>query len=133
MMLAGVGGRIKVAALTNDMAHWFGPEWRLKFGELSQFDLLLEAGRSGVLKPNPAVFRWALSALHERADRCLFVDDLPSNLAGARAVGMEVEHFAVGDPADSVRRILQRFGISPSTRESPRVYRPTRTERRNVR
>jgi HAD superfamily hydrolase (TIGR01509 family) len=132
-MLADVGSRIRVAALTNDMAHWFGPEWPMRFAELSQFDLLLEAGRSGVLKPDPAVFRWALSALHERAERCLFVDDLTSNLRGARAVGMEVEHFAVGDPAGSVRRILQRFGITPSTLGSSRIYRTTRTERWNDR
>ncbi len=116
----------KVAALTNDMAHWFGSDWQLKFSELSRFDLLLEAAGSGVLKPDPAVFRWALSALHERPERCLFVDDLPSNLAGARAVGMEVELFAVADPAESVRRILQRFGIKPSRGVPPRNYRPLR-------
>jgi putative hydrolase of the HAD superfamily len=110
------------------MAHWFGSEWPLKFSELSRFDLLLEAAGSGVLKPDPAVFRWALSALHERAGRCLFVDDLPSNLAGARAVGMEVEHFAVGDPAGSVKRILERFGIYDSRDAPPRMYRPTRLE-----
>ncbi len=79
-----------------------------------------------MLKPDPAVFRWALSALHERPERCLFVDDLPSNLAGARAVGMEVELFAVGDPAGSVRRILQRFGIDASGSAPPRNYRPSR-------
>ncbi len=127
-LLAEVESRIKIAALTNDMAHWFGSEWALKFSELSRFDLLLEAAGSGVLKPDPAVFRWALSALHERAGRCLFVDDLPSNLAGARAVGMEVEHFVVGDPAGSVKRILERFGIYDSRDAPPRIYRPTRLE-----
>lgn len=125
-LLTDVESRIKVAALTNDMAHWFGSDWQLKFSELSRFDLLLEAAGSGVLKPDPAVFRWALSALHERPERCLFVDDLPSNLAGARAVGMEVELFAVADPAESVRRILQRFGIKPSRGVPPRNYRPLR-------
>lgn len=130
-LLAEVESRLKVAALTNDMAHWFGSDWPLKFSEFARFDVVLEAAGSGVLKPDPAVFRWALAAVREPADRCLFVDDLPSNLAGALAVGMEVEHFAVGDPAGSVRRILQRFGISDSRCAPPRTYRPTRTERWN--
>ncbi len=33
-LLTEVESRIKVAALTNDMAHWFGSDWPLKFSEL---------------------------------------------------------------------------------------------------
>ncbi|MCE7004380.1 HAD-IA family hydrolase [Kibdelosporangium philippinense] len=122
-MLAQVGGRVRVVALTNDMAHWFGPQWMETFPEFARFDVLLEAAQSGVLKPDPAVFRWALAHLDEPAAKCLFVDDLPSNLAGATAVGMNVELFDVTDPAGSVRRILQRIGIPPSNGQN-RVFRP---------
>lgn len=111
LMLAEVEGRVRVAALSNDMSHWFGPDWQLQFADLSKFDVLLEADKLGLLKPDPSVFRWALSGINELSQRCLFVDDLPCNLVGARTIGMEVEHFAVCDPAGSVRRILQRFGI----------------------
>lgn len=128
-MLGDIGGLVRVAGLTNDMTHWFGTEWANNFPEFAQFDLLLEAAHSRALKPDPAVFRWALANLHEDPGSCLFVDDLPSNLAGARAVGMEVEHFAVDDPAGSVRRILKRVGIPPVTPQASRVYRPPRTER----
>jgi putative hydrolase of the HAD superfamily len=121
--------RISVAALTNDMAHWFGSDWPTRFSDFARFDVLLDAAGSGVLKPDPAVFRWALSMLDERADRCLFVDDLPSNLVGAQAVGMEVEHFAVGDPAGSTRRILQRFGLDASACAPPRDDRTAGDER----
>jgi len=127
-LLRDVGGRVRIAALTNDMAHWFGTEWPHRFPEFGQFDLLLEAARFGVLKPDPSVFRWALSRLDERPQSCLFVDDLPSNLGGAEAVGMQVEHFAVGDPVGSVRRILDRVGIAPGPSCAPRVFRPTRME-----
>ncbi|WP_326836970.1 HAD-IA family hydrolase [Amycolatopsis rhabdoformis] len=124
-LLRDIGGRVRVAALTNDMAHWFGPEWPAKFPEFEGFDLLLEAARYGVLKPDPAVFRWALGQLGEQPGHCLFVDDLPANLTGARAVGMETEHFAVGDPTGSVRRILDRVGL-PESGTAHRVYRPVR-------
>ena len=125
-LLSMFAGRFKTAALTNDMAHWFGASWSAQFPEFGQFDVLLEAAQSGRLKPDPSVFRWALVALHEQPRNCLFVDDLPSNLAGARAVGMEVEHFDVSDPAGSVKRILKRFGITQTRGMTSRVYRPIR-------
>ncbi|MEK6438983.1 hypothetical protein [Pseudonocardia sp. T1-2H] len=64
-MLAQLGGRVRVAALTNDMTHWFGPSWPQRFPEFEKFDRLLEASRSGGLKPDPFVFRWALEHLGE--------------------------------------------------------------------
>ena len=124
-LLAELRGRVRVAALTNDMAHWFGPRWPTRFPEFVLFDDMLEAARAGVLKPDPAVFRWALRELRTEPGTCLLVDDLPSNLRGAAAVGMATEHFSVTDPAGSVRRILERLGIRASA--SPRgVFTSTR-------
>lgn len=122
-LLTGLGGRVKLAALTNDMAHWFGEAWPQRFPEFADFELLLEAGRSGVLKPDPAVFRWALQQLAEHDPaRCLFVDDLPSNLRGAAAAGMAVQHFDVTDPVGSTRRVVERFGLHVSP-TAPRAFR----------
>jgi len=114
-MLPEMRGRVRIAALTNDMGHWFGEDWRTRFPDFTHFDVLLEASRYGVLKPDPAVFRWALGELDTPAHRCLFVDDLPSNLRGASAVGMATELFSVTDPSGSVRRILDRLWIRPNT------------------
>jgi len=121
-LLRRLGGRVRVAALTNDMAHWFGRNWAQSFPVFAQFDRMLEAARSGGLKPDPSVFRWAVEMLGEPACACLFVDDLPSNLLGARAAGMETELFDVTDPAGSITRVATRLGLdSPSP--SPRVFR----------
>jgi putative hydrolase of the HAD superfamily len=54
----------------------------------------------------------------------LFVDDLPSNLRGARAVGMHTEHFDVTDPVGSTARMLRRVGIVDGQR-APRSFRLT--------
>lgn len=121
-LLGRLGGRVRIAGLTNDMAHWFGRDWAQHFPEFAQFDRLLEAARSGGLKPDPSVFRWALERLGEPACACLFVDDLPSNLRGARAAGMETELFDVTDPAGSITRVATRLGLdAPSP--PPRVFR----------
>lgn len=121
-MLAGLGGRLRLAGLTNDMAHWFGPDWPQRFPELLGFDALLEAAGSGSLKPDPGVFRWALGQLGTPAARCLFVDDLPANLRGAAAVGMATEHFDVTDPLASFHRVLARVGLAPRS-PGPKVFR----------
>lgn len=109
LLLDQIVGRFKVAALSNDMSYWFGPAWPLEFSELGAFDLLLDAGQFGHLKPDPSAFRWALSRVGEPPGNCLFVDDLAGNLVGARAVGMKVEQFFVTDPGGSVASILRRF------------------------
>ncbi len=121
-MLRELGGRVQIAALTNDMAHWFGPDWTQRFPEFANFDRLLEAARSGVLKPDPSVFRWALGRLGEPPGACLFVDDLTANLNGARAAGMQTELFDVTDPAESITRIVARLGLQ-ATASPPRVFR----------
>lgn len=113
-MLTDLGGRVRLAGLTNDMAHWFGDQWPTRFPELAHFEDLLEARRSGMLKPDPSVFRWAVAQLRDvQTHECLFVDDLPSNLRGAAAAGMATEWFDVTDPAGSVRRVLERLGLLP--------------------
>lgn len=120
-MFADLGGSVRITGLTNDMGHWFGPNWGQHFPEIAAFDLLLEAAGSGMLKPDPSVFRWALGQLGEPPSNCLFVDDLPVNLRGARAAGMQTEHFDATDPAGSVERILSRFGRAHAERP-PRVF-----------
>ncbi len=126
-LLGRLSGRVRVAAFTNDMAHWFGDDWPDRFAELRAFDAILEARRFGVLKPDPEAFRRAAEALGEPPGRCLFVDDLATNLDGAAAAGMHPELFDVLDPAGSVGRLLRRLepagDAAPGT-GAPRVFRP---------
>lgn len=104
--LDAIAGRVRIVAFTNDMVHWFGEGWRTRFPEMAAFDAIVEAKRLGVSKPDPEAFRRAAAAVGERAEQCLFVDDLHTNLDGAAAVGMHTRLFDVRDPAGSVRAIL---------------------------
>lgn len=110
-LLDKLDGRIRVAGLTNDMAHWFGPSWAVRFSAFKRFDVLLDAARSGHLKPDLLVFRWAVGELRVPAEACLFVDDIPANLRAAANTGMQTEHFDVTDPFGSVQRILETLGF----------------------
>ncbi len=123
-LLARLAGRVRVVAFTNDMAHWFGPDWPDRFPAVMRFDRVLEAAALGVLKPDPAAFAAAAAALGEDPRRCLFVDDLAANLDGARAVGMAAQLFDVSDPAGSVARVLAAVGLPAAEPSRRRVWSP---------
>lgn len=122
-VIALIAGRVRLVAFTNDMGHWFGDDWRRRFAELDAFDAVLEAAQLGVLKPAPGSFAAAAAAIGEHPTRCLFVDDLPTNLDGAAAVGMATLHFDVRDPAGSIDRLLDRLELAAEAAPAPRVFR----------
>ena len=123
-LLARLAGRVRIVAFTNDMAHWFGPDWPARFPAVNRFDAVLEAAKLGVLKPDPAAFTAAAAALGEDPRRCLFVDDLAANLDGARAVGMSAQLFDVTDPAGSATRVLDALGLPAGEPGRRRVWSP---------
>jgi FMN phosphatase YigB (HAD superfamily) len=122
--MATLAGRVRLVAFTNDMAHWFGPDWPGRFPELTGFDQVVEAAKLGVLKPDPEAFQRCAAEIGEAPERCLFVDDLAVNLDGAAAVGMQTLLFEVRDPAASVAALLARLGLDPGAPSRPgRVFR----------
>lgn len=121
-VVARIAGRVRVVAFTNDMAHWFGDDWRQRFTELAAFDDVLEAAALGVLKPAPEAFTRAAGAIGEDPARCLFVDDLPANLEGAAAVGMATLHFDVRDPQRSIDALFACLGLAAAEGPQRRVF-----------
>lgn len=51
-------------------------------------DAVVNSSRIGAVKPDPEIYLYAAEAATSKPERCLFVDDLPANVAGAEAVGM---------------------------------------------
>jgi putative hydrolase of the HAD superfamily len=52
------------------------------------FDATVISGDVGLHKPEPAIYELGADRLGVPAERCVFVDDLRENVAGAEAVGM---------------------------------------------
>lgn len=104
---AGLG----TAVLTNDLALFYDDEWIGGVGFLDEIDVLVDVSRCGVIKPDPAAYRFALDALDVPAEAALFVDDQPRNVVGARAVGMPALFFDVTRPADTYREVVQLLGL----------------------
>jgi len=62
----------------------------------------------GLLKPDPEIFRKFMTTFDLRAEECLFIDDMASNIEGAHSVGMEGIVF---ENADQLRDKLEDIGI----------------------
>jgi FMN phosphatase YigB (HAD superfamily) len=59
----------------------------------SLFDVMILSGDTGFIKPDPQVYELALERLGLEAKDCLFIDDIPRNVRGAEAVGMNAVHY----------------------------------------
>ena len=80
---AGVG----VYYLSNTNEHAF--EFMTSTYEVfSYMDGGIASYRDGVIKPSADIFELFLSRYGKKADECVFVDDMPTNVDGAKAVGL---------------------------------------------
>jgi putative hydrolase of the HAD superfamily len=103
-------GRVyRQAVLTNDAQDWLGAGWRDRWWLRHEFEAMVDAAEEGIRKPAPEIYLRVADALGVSPAACLFIDDLPVNVAGATAVGMEGFHFDVRHLHASVRRLLGRL------------------------
>lgn len=95
-----------VGMLTNDLQDFHGPAWKDGISVVREFDFIIDASITGVLKPLPQAFGFALEAFgHPDPSDVVFVDDQQINITGAVAVGLSTVWFDPTNPAGSVQRI----------------------------
>lgn len=81
-----------VYAITNFSAEkWV--ECLARFDFLNLFADAVVSGEERLIKPDPAIYKALLSRNDLVASDCLFIDDSPRNVDGARAVGMQATQF----------------------------------------
>ena len=77
---------------------------------LRRFDALAISAELGVMKPDAAAYRAVLAMLDMEAQTCVFIDDVPANVAAAQAIGM---HGIVFEDNASCLAALTRL-LSPT-------------------
>jgi putative hydrolase of the HAD superfamily len=92
----------RTAVLTNN-AREVGDNWRAIVPVDELFDVVVDSSMVGMRKPNPAIYAHTAEVLGVAAERCVFLDDAPGNIAGAEAAGM--------------RAILVGLDVEPALRE----------------
>jgi 2-haloacid dehalogenase len=98
---------VPLYALTNWSRETFHHA-RRRFAFLQRFRGIVVSGELGMMKPDARIF-WHLTETHGlRPADCLFIDDSPKNVAGARAAGLQAIHFTGPDP---LREELRGLGF----------------------
>ncbi len=98
---------ICVAILSNEI----NPKWADSVELLASVDHIIACSDNGVLKPDRRAYQRVLMVTGSSAEQVLFVDDEPDNVAGARAVGMEVLLFDTDRAAGCWDEIAQRLKL----------------------
>lgn len=91
----------RLAILSNELDLFYGADFRDRLPFLKDFDAIVDATYTKILKPDVRAFHLVLDELGMAAEDCVFVDDQKKNLKGAEQVGMPFVHFDVTDPAAS--------------------------------
>lgn len=60
------------------------------------FDDIVVSAEEGIMKPDAGIFALALARLSRAPQEAVFIDDMPANVAGARAAGLFAIHFTPG-------------------------------------
>lgn len=102
----------KLAVLSNELDLFYGKEFRSKLPLLNQFDVVVDATYTGILKPDERAYRLCLDQLRLEPAQCVFVDDQMRNIVGARKVGLQTVHFDVLKPAESYDSALNLLGVA---------------------
>ncbi|MGB7554279.1 MAG: HAD family phosphatase [Candidatus Korobacteraceae bacterium] len=92
---------VRTAILSN-IPHDLLAEVR-KFSWLDEFEVKIWSCELGIVKPDPAIYRACLEALHCEAPRALFLDDRANNVEAACELGMEAHIF---ESAEQARKIV---------------------------
>lgn len=103
---------IRLAILSNELDLFYGADFRVKLPFLKDFETIIDATYTGILKPDPRAYTLCLDALNLPAERCVFVDDQARNIAGAAAINLPHIHFDVADPATSYAKALRLLNVN---------------------
>ena len=85
-----IGAHYKVGLLTNNVKEWGG--WRDLY-PTDLFEIVIDSSEVGIRKPDPAIYRLACEKLGVSPGRTAFVDDIETNVKGAREVGLTAIRF----------------------------------------
>jgi glucose-1-phosphatase len=108
-LLRSLHGRLPLGLLSDtDALHW--KYLRDTYPILSIFPRPVLSFQVGTMKPDPAIFRRAAESVQIPPTGCLYIDDLPANVEGARKIGMEAVIFR---GADDLKRNLISRAILP--------------------
>ena len=104
------GGK-RIGILSNELALFFGENWRGELPFFALMDDVIDASDGGPMKPAPEAYQRGLDTFGTTADQVVFVDDQPRNVTGAEEMGITAIAFDISDPVGSFRRAAQALDV----------------------
>lgn len=102
----------QLAILSNELDLFYGNDFREKLPFITDFDAIIDATHTKILKPAPEAYKLVIEALDVTPQSCIFVDDQMRNIVGAREFGMQTVHFDIKNPQASYNSALTKLGLS---------------------
>ena len=102
---------IRLAILSNELDLFYGAEFRTKLPFLNDFEVIVDATYTKILKPDPRAYQEVVEKLNLDYEQCVFVDDQLRNINGAHNCNLKTVHFNVHSPAISYAEALQHFNL----------------------
>ena len=84
--------------------------WTEIYPFIQYFDVLVISAEVGLLKPDPRIYRLAVSRMGVEVEEALFVDDFMENIEGAQQVGLATVHFT--DPETAQHQLAVITGVA---------------------
>ncbi len=109
--------RLRAHGLRIGLLSNFSAELRTMLAQqdlLRRFDALAVSAEIGIMKPDAAAYQAILAMMQMEAPTCVFIDDIPANVAAAQAVGL---HGIVFEDNPSCLAALARLLGEALTRE----------------
>ena len=97
--------------LSNELDLFYGADFRQRLPLLEQFDVIVDATYTGILKPDPRAYEGCRALLGVAPHDVVFVDDQWRNVEGAQRCGWQTVHFDVHTPGlsyDQAMQLLER-------------------------
>lgn len=104
---------LPLAALTNDMRDFHGQEWVDQQDWVKLFDTVVDASVTGVMKPAPEAFAAGAAAIGLPPGDVVYLDDMPWNVEGALAAGLDAHRVDHHDPGSAIAWARARLGLTP--------------------
>lgn len=106
---------IPMAILSNMPAH-SADRYEAMFDWLQLIEVRVFSGRLGLLKPEAEIYHELLRQIGREPADTIFLDDLPHNVDGARAVGIDAVSYISTTGAEGLRAIAAARGL-PAPRD----------------
>ena len=103
---------ILVGILSNELELFYGADFLRHMNIMNEFDAIVDASVTGILKPEPRAYALAIEALHLPASQILFVDDQHRNIVGAVKAGLQTQYFDLRDVSGNIEALAARLRLT---------------------